>query len=187
MTENTSAVSSPRNFDLWPQEDGFLYSHPSAERQPKKFFTKLRVQTIGMNNSSKWESLPFATITAIQSVWTILIDCVCINLIASYLWKTKLVPRLFLLCLPCMVWSSVAVGHVTTQHLGGKKSVGWEGWQCVLIVALVKYLEQSLKTIHFIRVRCGSLPMKKCYSLLLPSSKHRRQSFTKKFGSRMEL
>ena len=34
----------------------------------------------------------------------------------------------------------VAVGHMTTQNLGGKKSVGREGWQSVLIVAVTNVL-----------------------------------------------
>ena len=38
-------------------------------------------------------------------------------------------------CLPPLVVGRntlVAAGHVTTQNLGGKKSVGWEGWQSIL-------------------------------------------------------
>ena len=31
----------------------------------------------------------------------------------------------------------VAAGYVTTQNLGGKKSVGREGWQSVLIVVVI--------------------------------------------------
>ena len=31
-------------------------------------------------------------------------------------------------------------GHVITQKLGGKKSVGREGWQSVLIVAVVNFV-----------------------------------------------
>ena len=34
----------------------------------------------------------------------------------------------------------VAAGHMTTQNLDGKKSVGWEGWQCVLIVAVINFV-----------------------------------------------
>ena len=34
----------------------------------------------------------------------------------------------------------VAAGHVTTQNLGGKKFVGQEGWQSVLIVVVVNFL-----------------------------------------------
>ena len=34
----------------------------------------------------------------------------------------------------------VAVGHMTTQNLGGKKPVGREGWQSVLIVAVTIFL-----------------------------------------------
>jgi len=34
----------------------------------------------------------------------------------------------------------VAAGHVTTQNLGGKKSVGREGWQNVLIVAVTNFV-----------------------------------------------
>ena len=34
----------------------------------------------------------------------------------------------------------VAAGHVTTQNLGGKKSVGREGWQSVLIIVVVNFV-----------------------------------------------
>ena len=34
----------------------------------------------------------------------------------------------------------VAAGHVTTQNLGGKKSVGREGWQSTLIVAVANFV-----------------------------------------------
>ena len=47
-------------------------------------------------------------------------------------------------------------------------------------------LEQSLKTTHFFRLWCGSLPMKKA-TLFLPSSKYRRLSSSNKFDSWMDL
>ena len=34
----------------------------------------------------------------------------------------------------------VTAGHVTTQNAGGKKSVGREGWQSVLIVAVTNFV-----------------------------------------------
>ena len=34
----------------------------------------------------------------------------------------------------------VTVGHVTTQNAGGKKSVWWEGWQSILIVAVTNFV-----------------------------------------------
>ena len=34
----------------------------------------------------------------------------------------------------------VAAGHLNTQNLGGKKSVGRDGWQSVLIVAVVNFV-----------------------------------------------
>ena len=55
---------------------------------------------------------------------------------------------------------------------------------CILIMSFT--LKQSLKTTRFIGVWCGSLPLKNA-TLFLPSPKYRRLSFTKKFGSRMEL
>ena len=46
-------------------------------------------------------------------------------------------------CLPLSVGERplVAVGHVTTQNLGGKKKpVGREGWQSILIVAVANFM-----------------------------------------------
>ena len=34
----------------------------------------------------------------------------------------------------------VTAGHVTTQNAGGKNSVGREGWQSVLIVAVANFV-----------------------------------------------
>ena len=38
-------------------------------------------------------------------------------------------------------------GHVTTQNLGGKKPVGREGWQSVLIVAVTKFLGSNPRAV----------------------------------------
>jgi len=85
----------------------------------------------------------------------------------------------------------VAAGHVTTKNLGGK-SVCWAGGVvegsdcCCGKLCGFRNLEQSLKTTRFTGVWCGILPMKNA-TLFLPPPKYRRLSFTKKFGSRMEL
>ena len=62
----------------------------------------------------------------------------------------------------------VAAGHVNTQNLGDKK-ICWTGGVaecfdcCCGKLCGFQNLEQPLKTTRFIRVSCGSLPMKKCY------------------------
>ena len=79
----------------------------------------------------------------------------------------------------------VAAGHVTTQNLGGKKSVGQEGWQSVLFVAVTNFVDFNSSSSSFIGVRSRILPMKNA-TFFLRSLKYRRLSFTKKFGSQME-
>ena len=85
----------------------------------------------------------------------------------------------------------VAAGHVTTQNLGGKK-ICWVGGVaeyfdcCCGKLCGFQNLEQSLKSYPLYRVRSRILPIKKA-TLFLPSPKYRRLSFTKQFGSRMEL
>ena len=60
----------------------------------------------------------------------------------GWLWFTQPRPQA-LSPLPLFVaWEKtlVAVGHVTTQNLDGEKSVGREGWQSVLIVAVTNFV-----------------------------------------------
>ena len=83
----------------------------------------------------------------------------------------------------------VAADHVTTQNLGGKK-ICWAGGVaefdcCCGKLCGFENLEQSLKKLPAL------LGSKSDFAddegkLFLPSSKYRRLSFTKKFGSRME-
>ena len=69
-------------------------------------------------------------------------------------------------------------GHVTTQNLGAKKSVGREGWQSVLIVAVG----------NFVGLKTSSSRLKKVTAALSRFDVlHRRLSFTKKLGSPTEL
>ena len=101
------------------------------------------------------------------------------NLIASYLRKTKLVPRLSLLCLPSSLF---AAGHVITQHPGGKK-ICWVGGVAVYFDCCSGKIPRAVAKIKLPTLSgfdvTGSLPMKECYTLFLPSSKYRRLSFTK--------
>ena len=85
----------------------------------------------------------------------------------------------------------VAAGHVTTQNLVGKKSVGSEGWQSILFVDVTTFWVSNhdhlavTKSYSFYRGSKSNLPMKDA-TRFLPFLKYRRLSFTKKFGSRME-
>ena len=84
----------------------------------------------------------------------------------------------------------VAAGHMTTQNLGGKK-VCWVGGVAEYFIWLMwKTLWVSnplafAKNYSLFRGSKSNLPMMNA-TWFLPSSKYRRLSFTKKFGSRME-
>ena len=85
----------------------------------------------------------------------------------------------------------VAAGHVTTQNLGGKK-ICWVGGVaeyfncCCGKLCGFQNLEQSLKKLPALSGSKSDFADEEA-TLFLPSPKYRRLSFTKKFGSRMEL
>ena len=84
----------------------------------------------------------------------------------------------------------VAAGHMTTQNLGGKK-ICWVGGVAEYFVWLMwqtLWASNPLavaKNYSLFRGSKSNLPMMNA-TWFLPSSKYRRLSFTKKFGSRME-
>ena len=84
----------------------------------------------------------------------------------------------------------VAAGHMTAQNLGGKK-ICWMGGVAGYFVWLMRqtlWASNPLavaKNYSLFRGSKSNLPMMSA-TWFLPSSKYRRLSFTKKFGSRME-
>ena len=84
----------------------------------------------------------------------------------------------------------VATDHMTTQNLGGKK-ICWVGGVAEYFVWLMwktLWVSNPLavsKNYSLFRGSKSNLPMMNA-SWFLPSSKYRRLSFAKKFGSRME-
>ena len=87
----------------------------------------------------------------------------------------------------------VAAGHMTTQNLGGKKNLlGGRGGRAFCLVDVTNCTlwasNQPLAVAKYYSLFRGSksnLPMMNA-TWFLPSSKYRRLSFTRKFGSRME-
>ena len=85
----------------------------------------------------------------------------------------------------------VAAGHMTTQNLGGKK-ICWVGGVAEYFVWLMWQTLCASNPLQAVAKYCSlfwgsksNLPMMSA-TWFLPSSKYRRLSFTKKFGSRMK-
>ena len=84
---------------------------------------------------------------------------------------------------------------MTTQNLGGKKSVGQEEWQSYLLVTVTnsvgfKIVSRAVAKHYPLKRDSKSiLPIKNAtlhVHVFLPSPKYRRVSSTKKFGNQTE-